>query len=181
MHPSDMILEQSNDDDESYIDQRPRIGIDLIGGADDQEHISLIEDDYIIVDPVTERYRASQSNQRNRRSFFEENLMATEQSPLTARNQYLRSKDSLMSGEQNNKSNSMQPHYQESKSDPALGIHISQPMLGAGLTDCSEDEEEDNLKDYESGSGDKSERSLKSSNSDSHFNVDNSIIETEDN
>lgn len=54
-------------------------------------------------------------------------------------------------------------------------------MLGAGLTDCSEDEEEDNLKDYESGSGDKSERSLKSSNSDSHFNVDNSIIETEDN
>lgn len=106
--------------------------------------------------------------------------MATEKSPLTARNQYLPAKDSLMSGELSNK-NSMQPHYQESKSDPALNIHISQPFLGAGLTDCSEDEaeEEDNLKDYESG--DRSGRSLKSSTSDSHFNVENSIIENEDN
>ena len=51
MHPSDMILEQSNDDDDSYLDQRPRRGMDLLG---DHESISLIEDDYIIVDPITE-------------------------------------------------------------------------------------------------------------------------------
>lgn len=74
INPSDMIMEQSNDDDDSYVDQRPRRCVDLLG---DQENISLIEDDYIIVDPITEQYRASNTmaNRSNRPSFFEENLM----------------------------------------------------------------------------------------------------------
>jgi len=45
--------------------------VDLIG---DQENISLIEDDYVIVDPITEQYRADCSSM-SRKSFFEENLL----------------------------------------------------------------------------------------------------------
>lgn len=61
INPSDMIMEQSNDDDDSYMDQRPRRYVDLLG---DQENISLIEDDYIIVDPITEQYRANNNTAR---------------------------------------------------------------------------------------------------------------------
>jgi len=61
INPSDMIMEQSNDDDDSYMDQRPRRCVDLLG---DQENISLIEDDYIIVDPITEQYRANNNTAR---------------------------------------------------------------------------------------------------------------------
>lgn len=50
LHPSDMILEQSNDDDESFVERRPRRG----GLTLDRENISLIEDDYILVDQVTD-------------------------------------------------------------------------------------------------------------------------------
>ena len=31
INPSDMIMEQSNDDDDSYVDQRPRRCVDLLG------------------------------------------------------------------------------------------------------------------------------------------------------
>lgn len=50
LHPSDMILEQSNDDDESFIDRRTRRG----GLTVERENISLIEDDYILVDQVAD-------------------------------------------------------------------------------------------------------------------------------
>ena len=84
INPSDMIMEQSNDDDDSYVDQRPRRGVDLLG---DQENISLIEDDYIIVDPITEQYRTGQNSMtRNQRpSFFEENLMMATNEPSSNR------------------------------------------------------------------------------------------------
>ena len=84
INPSDMIMEQSNDDDDSYVDQRPRRCVDLLG---DQENISLIEDDYIIVDPITEQYRTNQlSMSRNSRpSFFEENLMMASNEPTSCK------------------------------------------------------------------------------------------------
>ena len=113
MHPSDMILEQSNDDDSSFIDRRPRRAVDI---ACDQENISLIEQDYIIVDPITESYRLNMSQNRNRRSFFEENLRYSEQSPLANRS----------------------PDLQCS---PNVNVHISQLSL-PGLTDCEEQESE---------------------------------------
>jgi len=47
--------------------------------------MSLIEEDYIIVDPITESYRLNISQNRNRRSFFEENLRNSEQTSLTNR------------------------------------------------------------------------------------------------
>lgn len=71
INPSDMIMEQSNDDDDSYVDLRTRRCVDLLG---DQENISLIEEDYVIVDPITEQYRTDRSC-KSRRSFFEENLL----------------------------------------------------------------------------------------------------------
>ena len=75
MHPNDMILEQSNDDDDSYVDTRPRRRIDLL----DSTNMSLIDDDYLIVDQVTEQYRNKINQQlsatnANKRSFFDENL-----------------------------------------------------------------------------------------------------------
>ena len=83
MHPSDMILEQSNDDDDSYMDKRPRRGA---AHLPDQENISLIEDDYIIVDPITEQYRAAnKSFGLSKRSFFEESLIMKENSPQSGR------------------------------------------------------------------------------------------------
>ena len=56
MHPSDMILEQSNDDEESYLDCRPNRRILQLG---DKENVSLIEDDYIIVDAVKDQSKGA--------------------------------------------------------------------------------------------------------------------------
>jgi len=58
MHPNDMILEQSNDDsvtDESSVEQLPGRVINILG---ETENISLIEEDYVLVDPITESYRS---------------------------------------------------------------------------------------------------------------------------
>lgn len=77
LHPNDMILEQSNDDDEddSSMEQLPKRIVNILGEA---ENISLIEEDYVVVDPITESYRSGQKcyESNARRSFFEENLMA---------------------------------------------------------------------------------------------------------
>ena len=75
MHPSDMILEQSNDDEESYLDCRPNRRILQLG---DKENVSLIEDDYIIVDAVKDQSKGAQAVQRNKRSFFEDSLIVNE-------------------------------------------------------------------------------------------------------
>ena len=75
MHPSDMILEQSNDDEESYLDCRPNRRILQLG---DKENVSLIEDDYIIVDAVKDQSKGAQVLQRNKRSFFEDSLIVNE-------------------------------------------------------------------------------------------------------
>ena len=59
MHPSDMILEQSNDDDESYLDQRQRKGVDSYLGGQERSNLSLIEEDYIIVDQGSDELKST--------------------------------------------------------------------------------------------------------------------------
>ena len=160
INPSDMIMEQSNDDDDSYVDQRPRRCVDLLG---DQENISLIEDDYIIVDPITEQYRASQTSlTRNQRpSFFEENLMMmnTDQQPSSAKNSTTSSQlhqqqlqQSMMSSGAGGRgttlnnttvaTNTASNNGSEGGSSPQVNVHVSQ-LNAPGLTDCSEDEKEE--------------------------------------
>ena len=53
MHPADIILEQSNDESSYLIDKSSK----LAGSNDNENTSSLIEDEYIIVDPITENYR----------------------------------------------------------------------------------------------------------------------------
>jgi hypothetical protein len=120
MHPSDMILEQSNDDDDSFVDRRPRRGIDLLGEAE-RTNVSIVEDDYVIVDPITESFRNKNGSDKNRRSFFEESLISIE-------------KTSQMQSPANLNDDGQM-------SSPEINVHISQ--LDAGLTSCSEDEEEE--------------------------------------
>ena len=55
IHQNDQILERSNEDDDSFVDRRQRRRLDPFGM--DSENISLIDDDYVIVDPITEHYR----------------------------------------------------------------------------------------------------------------------------
>ena len=146
INPSDMIMEQSNDDDDSYVDQRPRRCVDLLG---DQENISLIEDDYIIVDPITEQYRASQiSMTRNQRpSFFEENLMMNNDQPSSAKNStsHQQLQQSMISSNGRVALNNTVAHTAASNgsdNSPQVNVHVSQ-LNAPCLTDCSEDEKED--------------------------------------
>ena len=54
MNPADIILEQSNDECSYLLDKSSK----LAAGSNDNENTSsLIEDEYIIVDPITENYR----------------------------------------------------------------------------------------------------------------------------
>ena len=73
MHPSDKITEQS--EESSYFEKRPRRDYELLA---DQENMSLIdqEDEYVIVDPITEQYRANNMGAAatRGRSFVEESL-----------------------------------------------------------------------------------------------------------
>ncbi len=55
IHQNDQILEQSNEDDDSFVDRRQRRRLDQFGL--DSENMSLIDDDYVIVDTITEQYR----------------------------------------------------------------------------------------------------------------------------
>ena len=59
MHPSDMILEQSNDDDESYLDQRQRKGTDSYLGGQERSNLCLIEEDYVIVDQGSDQFKST--------------------------------------------------------------------------------------------------------------------------
>ena len=59
MHPSDMILEQSNDDDESYLDQRQRKGTDSFLCGQERSNLSLIEEDYVIVDQGSDELKST--------------------------------------------------------------------------------------------------------------------------
>ena len=83
MHPSDIILEQSNDDCSYLLDKRPRPprkrqSLDSLGCSNDNENeneneenntSSLIEEDYIIVDPITENYRAKMKQKKREEEF----------------------------------------------------------------------------------------------------------------
>lgn len=114
MHPSDMILEQSNDDDESFTAQRPARGVQLLD-IDENTSMSLLENEYVIVDPITESFR--QSSSRSKRSFFDENLLVSDKNLLT----------------------SAQRNVTRETSSPEVNVHVSQLE---GLTESSEDEEE---------------------------------------
>ena len=121
MHPDDMILEQSNDDDSSYLDRRVKRGVDLLGDA---ESISLLVDDYIIEDQDTNvalrTELRSRENGAHKRQFFEDNLLTLDRTP------------------------SPDDSKQQSSAEKDVNVHVSQ--LGMGLTDNSEDEcdEKDN-------------------------------------
>ena len=131
MHPHDMILEQSNDDDESFVDQRPRRAANLLHDSTyDKDMSSSMDDQYIIPDPITEKFRAMK--QDSRRSFFEESLIANDKSGLKTATP---EQKSMLTGEELNGSSE-------------INVHVSQ-LNGAGLTDCSEDEfeEEDDQED----------------------------------
>ena len=148
-----MILEQSNDDDDSFVDTRPRRKIDAFGV--DSENISLIEDDYVIVDPITEGYRAQlnlqlSASNSNKKSFFDENLQNSDQSSLKSPS------PKRYRSELANKQQSMQM----SEGSDAAHVHVSQ--LNVGLTDCSEDENED-VSDT---------KSQLSNSSEQHFNIE---------
>lgn len=83
MHNADTIPEQS--EESSYLDRRPRRDYETLA---DQENISLIdqEDEYVIVDPITEQYRVNNmGGSRGRgRSFVEESLARERLSKTTA-------------------------------------------------------------------------------------------------
>ena len=53
MNPADIILEQSNDECSYLLDKSSK----LAASNDNENTSSLIEDEYIIVDPITENYR----------------------------------------------------------------------------------------------------------------------------
>ena len=112
MHPSDTIPEQS--EESSYLDRRPRRDYELLA---DQENISLIdqEDEYVIVDPITEQYRANNmgASGARGRSFVEESL---------ARERLTQIRASKTTG-----------------NSPAAAVLAS----GTRLTECSEQENED--------------------------------------
>ena len=81
LHPNDMILEQSDEDDHegaasesSSMERLPSRVIEIMG---EPENMSLIEDDRVVADPITESYRSGKrGTERAPRTFFEESLLA---------------------------------------------------------------------------------------------------------
>ena len=130
MHPSDMILEQSNDDEDetSFLQrQNQRRGIDC-------ENISLIQEQVVQGDDEGQNeYRILMNEQEIggpvKRSFFEENLASSERTSL--------------------KYGSPSPRGTGTYNSPDVHQHVSQMSVGAGLTDCSEAEEDEDTFDVE--------------------------------